>query len=63
MREFRDLTQWRWVLVDSGGSFVADHEVRLDRAAWEYEAFTDLTGYLSWHVAPDRRSEDGARRG
>ena len=61
VQEFRDLTRWRWVLADSGGAFVADHEVRLDPAAWEYEAFTDLTGYLSWHAAPDRRSEDEAR--
>ena len=61
VREFRDLTRWRWVLADSCGAFVADHEVRLDPAAWEYEAFTDLTGYLSWHAAPDRRTEDEAR--
>ncbi len=61
VREFRDLTRWRWVLTDAAGAFVADHEVRLDAAAWEYEAFRDLPGYLSWHAAPDRWAEDEAR--
>ena len=41
--------------------FFADHEVRLDPGDWQFEAFGDLTGYLSWHVAPDRRREDEAR--
>ena len=41
-REFKDLTRWRWVLTDAGGTFLVDHEVRLDAARWEYEAFTDL---------------------
>jgi hypothetical protein len=61
VREFADLTRWRWVLTDSSGRFLADHEVRLDQADWQLEAFGDLTGYLSWHVAPDRRREDEAR--
>ena len=61
IREFRDLTRWRWVLTDSLGAFLADHEVRLDAASWQYEAFGDLRGYLEWHCAPDRRAEDEAR--
>jgi hypothetical protein len=61
VRGFRDLTRWRWVLVDEAGAFVADHEVRLDASSWQYEAFGDLAGYLSWHVAPDRRRADEAR--
>ena len=28
---------------------------------WQFEAFTDLLGYLSWHVAPDQRAQDEAR--
>ena len=60
VREYADLTRWRWVLSESG-KFLADHEVRLDSATWQYEAFTDLLGYLSWHVAPDRRAQDEAR--
>ncbi len=61
VREFRDLTRWRWVLTDPAGAFLADHEVRLDASAAEYEAFGDLRGYLRWHCAPDRRAEDEAR--
>ena len=59
--EFESLTRWRWVLTAPGGSLIADHEVRLDAGCWQFEAFTDLLGYLSWHVAPDRRIEDEAR--
>ena len=55
------LTSWRWVLTDGDGAFAADHEVRLDPACWQFEAFTDLLGYLSWHAAPDRRRADEAR--
>ena len=60
-REFQDLTRWRWALTGPGGSLVADHEVRLDAGCWQFEAFTDLLGYLTWHVASDRRVEDEAR--
>ncbi len=61
VRDFTGLTSWRWVLTDASGAFVADHEVRLDSACWQFEAFTDLLGYLSWHVAPGRRREDTDR--
>jgi len=61
VREFQDLTRWRWVLTGPGGTLVADHEVRLDGESWQYEASEDLLGYLRWHVAPDRRTEDEAR--
>jgi hypothetical protein len=59
--EFGDLTRWRWRLTAAGGKFLADHEVRLDAGCWQYEAFTDLLGYLSWHAAPDQWDEDEAR--
>ena len=58
--EFTDLATWRWVLTDVGGGTIADHEVRLDRASWQFEAFGDLARYLSWHVAPDRLRQDQA---
>jgi CHAT domain len=59
--EFRNLTRWRWLLTDAKGAFIADHEVRLNPAAAEYEAFRDLPGYLRSHVAPDQRAADEAR--
>jgi hypothetical protein len=36
VREFTDLTRWRWVLTDSSEVVVADHEVRLDPVGLEY---------------------------
>jgi hypothetical protein len=61
-REFTDLTRWRWVLTDRTGAFVADHEVRLEPNDWQYEAFTDLRRYVSWHADPgERYAEDEAR--
>ncbi len=61
VQDFQDATRWRWALTAAGGALVADHEVRLDPARWEFEAFGDLLGYLSWHAAPDRRGEDETR--
>ena len=61
VREFRDLTRWRWVLTDASGAFVADHEVRLNPDDWQFEAFTDLPWYVRWHAAPDQREADEAR--
>ena len=52
VRDFEDPARWRWVLTGAGGAFLADHEVRLDDGCWQFEAFTDLLGYLTWHVAP-----------
>jgi hypothetical protein len=40
------------VLTGPGGEFVADHEVQLDTACWQFEAFTGLAQYLRWRVAP-----------
>jgi tetratricopeptide (TPR) repeat protein len=58
--DFADLTRWRWVLTNAG-RYLADHAVQLDDSSWQYEAFTDLAGYLSWQVAPDRRRADEER--
>ncbi len=60
-RDFAGPARWRWVLTGPDGDFTADHEVRLDAGCWQYEAFTDLLGYLRWHAAPDRRDADEAR--
>jgi hypothetical protein len=60
--EFVDLTQWRWALVDETSQEpAANHEIRLDPSCWQFEAFANLVGYLSWHVAPDRRTQDEAQ--
>jgi hypothetical protein len=61
VRKFKDLSRWGWVLTDAVGGFLADHEVRLDPASWQFEAFADLQHYVSWHAAPDRYREDEAR--
>ena len=62
VRGFVDMTRWRWLLTEEAtGAFVADHQVQLDPDDWRFQAFGDLTGYLSWHVTPDRRREDEAR--
>jgi CHAT domain len=60
IRDFADANRWRWVLTNARGQFLADHDVRLDRASWQREAFSDLHGYLRWHVAPDRWVEQEA---
>jgi tetratricopeptide (TPR) repeat protein len=61
IRDYDGPAKWRWALTDAGGALLCDHEVRLNAADWQYEAFTDLLGYLSWHAAPDRKREDEAR--
>lgn len=48
-------TRWQWLLVDDDGRAVADHEVDLDAASVEFEAFCDLDGYLSRNRVPDDR--------
>jgi hypothetical protein len=47
-------------LTGPGGKYLADHQVDLAGSGWEFEAFTDLPGYLRWHLAPDRRLEQEA---
>jgi tetratricopeptide (TPR) repeat protein len=59
--EFVDLTRWRWALTDDSGVLLADHEVRLDASSWQFAAFADLVGYLSWQAAPDQQVRDEAR--
>jgi hypothetical protein len=47
-------TRWRWELSDSGGHFLAYHEVHLDPTSREYCGFVDLGAYLEYHepIAP-----------
>lgn len=59
--EYPDGTRWRWALKDENGTSLADHEVRLDRSAEQFDAFTDLQDYVSWHAAPDKRLAEEAR--
>jgi len=59
--EFRDADHWRFVLKESGGAFLADHTVALDRADPHYAALVDLPGYLRLHSAPDTRAADEQR--
>ena len=51
--DVRDASHWYWRLKDNTGVTLADHEVRLDTASWQYEAFLDLYGYLRRNTAPD----------
>src|ERR1039457_5480007 len=43
---------WRWVLSQPGGAAIDAHDVRLDAADWQYEAFTDLRGWLGHYAEP-----------
>ncbi len=49
MTDYLDATRWRWILTDSSGTYLADHEVRLDPTSREYGGFLDLSGYLDYH--------------
>lgn len=60
--KFTDPIRWGWVLTDeASGVFISSHMMQLDDSAWQFDAFSDLAGYLSWHAAPDRRAQDEAR--
>jgi hypothetical protein len=47
-------------LTGVGGRFLGDHEVDLDPSTAEFEAFSDLHGYLRRFAAPDRRAASEA---
>jgi hypothetical protein len=53
--EYAGPLAWRFQLLDATGDAVAEHRVELDPAAWEFEAFTELYGYLRRYAVPDRR--------
>ncbi len=61
VRDFGDLTRWRWVLADeASGKELATHAVRLNHEDWQFEAFGNVHEYLTWQVAPDRRGAGDA---
>jgi hypothetical protein len=45
--------RWRWLLTDTDGRFITDHEVNLDQSSALYEAFVDLYGYVRRNRVPD----------
>ncbi|WP_196255753.1 CHAT domain-containing protein [Micromonospora sp. WMMD558] len=47
--------RWRWLLTDDTGRTLADHQVDVDPHGTEFEAFTDLDGYLRRNRLPDDR--------
>ena len=48
LTDYLDPTRWRWVLSDSRGRFLADHDVQLEPASREYGGFVDLRKYLDY---------------
>lgn len=60
-RDFIDPQHWRWVLKDTQGKFLADHEVGLDSGDPNYSAFINLEGFLKANSSPDRWFEDQIR--
>lgn len=59
--DYRDATQWRWVLRNRRGSLLAEHQVDLNAGTGEYEGFVELHRYLRWRAAPDNRLPSEAR--
>jgi hypothetical protein len=61
LTDYLDATRWRWVLSDSRGSFLADHNVQLDPTTREYGGFRDLSKYLDYHKPihpPEKQLEE-----
>jgi tetratricopeptide (TPR) repeat protein len=46
MTDYKGPTRWRWVLEDSQGNFLADHNVQLDASSREYRGFLEPGRYL-----------------
>jgi hypothetical protein len=59
--DYKDASHWYCRLLDGHGKLLADHEVKLNPAEPEYEAFIDLRDYLRHRAAPDRREADEKR--
>jgi hypothetical protein len=60
--------RWRWELSDGAedgaGTFLADHEVRLDleTSDWQCGAYNDLSYHIAWKADPGKwHDEDEAR--
>jgi len=65
--EYRTDTDWRWVLYDTAGRFLEDHEVTLDSSVDVYKSFEDLPDRLHYYegtrLAEDVLKELGAWMG
>jgi hypothetical protein len=59
--DYEDPQHWRWVLTDSSGKILQDHEVSLDPADPLYSALLDLPTYLERCSSPDNRVNDRLR--
>src|SRR5271169_5595867 len=59
--DFKDADHWRWVLKDADGAFLGDHTVALDPRDPKYGALLNLSGYLRYYAAHDRRDADERR--
>ncbi|MDA2807179.1 MULTISPECIES: CHAT domain-containing protein [Nocardiopsis] len=53
--------RWRWTLSTPTGEPLAGHDVRLEYGPWQFEAFTNLPGYLARTTAPDTRLDQEAK--
>jgi hypothetical protein len=51
---------WFWRLKDDRGTLLAHHEVALDPADWQSQAFTDLYRYVRRHADPGRWTQSTA---
>jgi tetratricopeptide (TPR) repeat protein len=61
VRDFESPVRWRWLLTREGsGAPLADHQVNLSGASWEFGAFEDMYQYLRWNAVPDRRADSEA---
>src|SRR5271155_3753666 len=59
--DVKDAQHWWWRLKDDKGKVLADHQVALNRADWQYQAFLDLYGYIKAHAAPGKWKQDETR--
>lgn len=53
--------RWTWRLHGPDGEPLAEHDVELDTASWQFHALNNLGSHLRLHASPDRRLADEAR--
>jgi len=61
MEDFAGPNNWRWVLSDQKGMFIADYQVQLNSSEPEYAALWNLHLYLNRHAIPDQRRASEVR--
>lgn len=62
LTDYQSERQWRWLLQDERGNFLADHDVNLP-ADPEYDGFRDPADYLHHHSAFRSEADSLARLG